>query len=185
MHKSKTKKRFIKRNKHKKINKHLSRHKYSYKKKSFHKIKGGMFRPHEPVKMKQKLKPIVSRYWLDSVCDETVNVVANGNIIFEDLIRFLNSDGDFYFQHIDPKEYEKFTPEEIKKFTDFYSNEENKKWLGCQIFLMLTVKDISQSKCDLPRGYVTRDDGNYFFKWLTHRLKEGDPQLFTEDAPNP
>lgn len=192
MNKSKTKKKFSKRIKNKKIKKQSSRHKYSHKKKTFNKIKGGMFRRPEspppsysqslslevlPVKMKQKLKPIVTSVYPHSVCDESVNVVKNGNIIFDDLVLFLDSNRKFYFEHINPKDYERFSPEEKRKYIDFYNNEENKKWLGCQIYLFLTIKDISS------RGYATFDDGNYFFRWLTHRLKEDDPKFFIEDPP--
>jgi hypothetical protein len=190
MNRSKTKKRFSKRIKNKKIKKQSSIHKYSHKKKTFHKIKGGMFRrpvthAYEdeappsysqslslevlPVKMKQKLKPIVSRYYPESKCDESVNVVKNGNIIFDDLVLFLNSDSKF------SQDYEIFSPEEKKRYIDFYNNEENKKWLGCQIYLMLNMKDIE--------GYAYWDDGKNFFKWLTHRLNDGDPKFFIADPP--
>jgi hypothetical protein len=188
MNKSKTKKKFSKRIKNKKIKKQSSRHKYSHKKKHFIKYKGGMFRISEspppsyseslslevlPVKMKPKLKPklkpIVSQYWPDSVCDESVNVVKNGNIIFDDLVLFLDSDSKF------SQDYEKFSSEEKRKYIDFYNNEENIKWLGCQIYLMLNTKDIE--------GYAYWDDGKNFFKWLTRRLNDGDPKFFIEDPP--
>ena len=194
MNRSKTKKRFSKRINNKKIKKHLSRHKYSQKKKHFIKYKGGMFRRPEspppppysespppppyseslslevlPVKMKQKLKPIVSSFYPELKCDESVNVVKNGNIIFDDFVLFLNYNKKFL------QDYERFTPEEIERYINFYDNEENKKWLGCQIYLMLTMKDIE--------GYAYWDDGKNFFKWLTHRLKGEDPKYFIEDPP--
>ena len=184
MNRSKTKKRFSKRINNKKIKKHLSRHKYSQKKKHFIKYKGGMFRRPEspppsyseslslevlPVKMKQKLKPIVSSFYPELKCDESVNVVKNGNIIFDDFVLFLNSNPKF------SQDYERFTPEEIERYINFYDNEENKKWLGCQIYLMLTMKDIE--------GYAYWDDGKNFFKWLTHRLKGEDPKFFIENPP--
>ena len=185
MNRSKTKKRFSKRIKNKKIKKQSGRHKYSHKKKHFIKYKGGMFRRPEsppppsyseslslkvlPVKMKQKLKPIVSQYWRELECDESVNVVKNGNIIFDDFVLFLNYNEKFL------QDYERFTPEEIERYINFYNNEENKKWLGCQIYLMLTTKDIE--------GYAYFDDGKNFFKWLTHRLTKDDPKFFIEDPP--
>ena len=177
-------KKYNKKNKHKKSKKH-SVYKFSkskrkkYNKKSFHKINGGMFHKSTPHREESppKLKPIVSRYWSDLTCDETVNVVGNGNMIFEDLKLFLNSDRMFYPWYIDPRQYEQFSQEEKINYLRFYDNEDNKKWLGCQIYLLLTIKDI------LLGGYSKFDDGNYFFKWLTHRLKDSDPQIFIEDAP--
>ncbi len=197
--------------KYKKGNKgKFSQKKYN-KRKSHHKIKGGMFHTSTtsksssssfsspshtddvpppsyfdsfsyPVlemkpKLKQKLKPIVSKYWREIKCDETVNIVGNGNKIFEDLILFLNSHPKFYFPHINPETYEKFSEDEKFKYINFYDNEENKKWLGCQIYLLTTIKDILRAR------YAEFDDGNYFFKWLTHRLKDGDPDTFIEKAP--
>jgi len=169
-----------------------------YKKKSYHhhNKKGGMF--HTPnvssshdspppsyfdslsypvLEMKPKLKPIVSKYWTEIKCDETVNIVGNGNKIFEDLILFLNSHPKFYSPDINPETYEKFSEDEKIKYINFYNNEENKKWLGCQIYLLTTIKDISA-------GYAEFDDGKYFFKWLTHRLKDGDLDFFIEEAPH-
>ena len=195
------------------IRKYKKNSKFSKKKnnkrKSYHKIKGGMFHtsttskssssfsspshtddvpppsyfdsfsyPVLPIKMKPKLKPIVSKYWSEITCDKTVNIVGNGNKIFEDLILFLNSHPKFYFPHINPETYEKFSEDEKIKYINFYNNEENKKWLGCQIYLLTTIKDI------LRTGYTEFDDGNYFFRWLTHRLKDGDPDIFIEEAPN-
>jgi len=105
MNRSKTKKRFSKRINNKKIKKQSSRHKYSNKKKTFNKIKGGMF--HRPVVTHEapppppsysealslevlpvKMKPIVSQYYPESKCDDSVNVIGNGNIIFDDLVLF-------------------------------------------------------------------------------------------------
>lgn len=194
MNRSKTKKRFSKRINNKKIKKQSSRHKYSNKKKTFNKIKGGMFRrPVDsdsppsyseslslevlPVKMKQKLKPIVSLVFPESICDKSVKKIENGNILFRDLVLFLDKNPKFYPDGTNPKDYEDFSPEEKRKYIEFYNNEENKEWLGCQIYLFLTIKDISST------GYATFDDGNYFFKWLTHRLKDGDPKFFIEDPP--
>jgi hypothetical protein len=180
MNKSKTKKKFSKRIKNKKIKKQSSRHKYSHKKKHFIKYKGGMFRRSEspPPSYSEslslevlpvELKPIVSSVYPDLKCDKSVNVVKNGNIIFDDLVLFLDSHSKF------SQDYEIFSPEEKKRYIDFYNNKKNKKWLGCQIYLMLNLKDIE--------GYAYWDDGKNFFKWLTHRLKDGDTKYFIEDPP--
>lgn len=186
-------------------NKKTRRNRNKYKKKLFYRKKGGMYRGHSandlppppsydesryyhvlPVMpkttppmstmMKPKLKPIVSIYWKILVCDESVNVVNNGDLMFEDLKLFLNSSPEFYPEYIGPEDYEKFSKEEKDKFIQFYGSEENKKWLGCQIYLYTTIKNITSD-------YAKFDDGNYFFRWLTHRLKPDEHRMFTEDAP--
>jgi hypothetical protein len=124
-----------------------------------------------------KLEPIVSNNWKDLICDESVNVVENGNIIFEDLKLFLNTDPSFYPSFIEGRQPETFSEEEKRKFIDFYNNQENKEWLGCQIYLYTTIKDIKSSP------YHKFDDGYYFFRWLTHRLKDGEYRVFVKEAP--
>lgn len=125
-----------------------------------------------------KLESIVSIYWPKLICDESVNVIENGNIIFEDLKLFLDSNPAFYPDYIKEEQYERFSEEEKRKYIEFYGNEENKKWLGCQIYLYITVKDIKSS------GYAKFDDGNYFFRWVTHRLKDSEPRNFDKEAPH-
>lgn len=161
----------------KRMNNQKIKRRYSkYQKRSFQRIKGGMFRCWaRPKKEEEKLTPIVSRCWSELVCDETVNVKGNGEIIFRDLIEFLDSDPKYYQSFEKPEDYVRFSEKEKRKYIEFY--EKNKEWLGCQIYLLLSKKDISS-------GYAKFDDGNYFFRWLTGRLREGvDPEFFTKPAP--
>jgi hypothetical protein len=124
-------------------------------------------------KKEEVLQPIVSQYWPELKCDDTgVNVTGNGEIIYHDLIEFLNSDPKYY---TNPDDTITFSENKKRKYIQFY--EHKKEWLGCQIYLLLSKKDITT-------GYSRFDDGNYFFRWLTHKLRDKvDPEYFTEDAP--
>jgi nucleoside-diphosphate-sugar epimerase len=64
-----------------------------------------------------------------------VNVVKNGNIIFDDLVLFLDSNRKFYFEHINPKDYERFSinyfswmGSEFAKFVNCGKDDE--RWLS-------------------------------------------------------
>ena len=66
------------------------------------------------------------------------------------------------------------TEAEGKKYIDFYSIGENKIWLGRQVYLLTTQKDI--------RG-ISGDDLLHFFNWLTHRTSSIPFDFFNGHAP--
>ena len=100
--------------------------------------------------------------------DDT-QALINGNIIYNDLLKFLNSIGDFSVN----KGNLILSENEKNEYSSFYNIDQHKMWLGREIYFMLAQQDIST-------GYSRFDDGLSFFNWLTHQKKS---DIFNSDAP--
>ena len=106
--------------------------------------------------------------------------LSNGQFLLEKLKEYLSftNESDIlkveiykWFTIFFPTTY--LTPEEGKKYIDFYSIEENKIWLGRQAYLFTTMKDISM---------INGDDLLHFLNWLTHRTSSIPFMAFPENS---